>query len=102
VRNKSAITFFLLLVLLLPTALGFQADQVRQIGNKVLFDLGLDCPLPDEDSKTRWDKGLLDITQQMIQDQVDDQEEMARRLISFRRDFLGDKSRILNLGDIKM
>jgi hypothetical protein len=68
----------------------------------MLLDLGIKCPLPDDASKERWHEGIQQFSEQLRIDKVHDYEEIAGRLVIFRRSFLGDQSRVLNLGDIQI
>jgi hypothetical protein len=80
----------------------FPADPRFRTGDKILLDLGIECPLPGDEARLRWHQGLQQFSEQLKMDKVHDPEEIAARLVAFRRSFLGDKSRVLNLGDVQI
>jgi hypothetical protein len=52
--------------------------------------------------KAAWHEGLKVFSEQLRAEKVRDPEVIASKLVQFRRAFIGDPSRILNLGDIQI
>jgi len=69
---------------------------------KMLFDLGIECPIKDESTTAAWSDGLRLVSEQLRAEHVRDPEIVAQRLVEFRRSFLKDRSKILNLGDVQI
>jgi hypothetical protein len=81
----------------------FQTDSIFiATDNKIIIDLGIECPSTDENVKAAWHEGLKVFSEQLRAEKVRDPEVIASKLVQFRRAFIGDPSRILNLGDIQI
>jgi hypothetical protein len=61
--------------------------------------LGIECPSNDEATRDRWREGLSTWSERLRAEDVREPELIARELVEFRREFIGDSSKILNLGN---
>jgi hypothetical protein len=68
--------------------------------DKILVNLGIECPSSDEAERGRWSSELKLFSEQLRAEKTRDPEFIAKKLVEFRRRFIGDDSKVLKLGDV--
>ncbi|KAF2138934.1 uncharacterized protein K452DRAFT_360700 [Aplosporella prunicola CBS 121167] len=80
-------------------AMGLSADSRRlnHVEDKVLVQLGIVNPGRTEEEQTEWRAGLKQVLKQLREQNVKNAESVASAITEYRREFLKDPSRVLNL-----
>ncbi|KAF1816674.1 hypothetical protein P152DRAFT_388404 [Eremomyces bilateralis CBS 781.70] len=63
----------------------------------ILVQLGTKNPGQTEDERKKWTEGLKEVVKVLRQRGVNDPELVAKEIANYRRRFLGDETRVLNL-----
>lgn len=63
----------------------------------ILVQLGTKNPGQTEDERKKWTEGLKEVVKVLRQRGVNDPELVAKEIANYRRQFLGDETRVLNL-----
>jgi hypothetical protein len=66
----------------------------------MLVQLGMDCPGQTEEEKTRWNNGLKAVIKSLRIQKIQGSEEVAAKIVEFRRAFIGDATKVLNLDKV--
>jgi hypothetical protein len=66
----------------------------------MLVELGMDCPGHTEEEKSRWNNGLKAVIKSLRMQRIQGSEEVAAKIVEFRRAFIGDSTKILNLDSV--
>ncbi|KAF2398067.1 hypothetical protein EJ06DRAFT_454975, partial [Trichodelitschia bisporula] len=72
-------------------------NELSLSDDQILVQLGLPIPGLSDDDRRRWTVELKGLIDQLRTQDVRDTEYVAAKITQFRRDFLGDQSRVLNL-----
>ncbi|KAK5006974.1 hypothetical protein LTR28_005826 [Elasticomyces elasticus] len=65
--------------------------------DKMLVQMGSSNPGRDSEEKQKWTTGLKEVVKQLRAQNLKDPEIVAQRIVEYRRNFLQDPSRVLNL-----
>jgi hypothetical protein len=68
-----------------------------QIGEKLLVQLGTANPGKSPEERFRWNEGLRDVLKELRQRNIKDPNGIAMEIARYRREFLKDDSRVVNL-----
>lgn len=63
----------------------------------ILVQLGTSNPGRTEEEKTRWNDGLREVLKQLRSTNTRDPNTVAAAIAKYRRDFLADPTKVLNL-----
>jgi hypothetical protein len=73
-----------------------QAD-LNIVGEKLLVQLGTANPGKTQDEKQQWNDGLRNVLKELRQKNIKDPNGIAQEIATYRRQFLNDSSRVINL-----
>lgn len=70
----------------------------------MLVGLGLEAPSDDPEQAAAWRDGVRQIVSSLRTQGPENQrsEAIAAKILDFRRKFVGDETKVLNLGDTKL
>ncbi|KAK4982580.1 hypothetical protein LTR50_007679 [Elasticomyces elasticus] len=80
-----------------PTCEGQHFRQMGITDDKMLVQMGSSNPGRDSEEKQKWTTGLKEVVKQLRAQNLKDPEIVAQRIVEYRRNFLQDPSRVLNL-----
>jgi len=66
--------------------------------DQLILLLGTSSPAQSEDQKAAWSDGIKATIAELRSQNIKQPQEIAAKILEFRRKFLGDPSRVLNLG----
>ncbi|PSN72365.1 hypothetical protein BS50DRAFT_583911 [Corynespora cassiicola Philippines] len=72
-------------------------DDMQITGDKMLVQLGTANPGKTHDERQRWNEGLRQVLKELRQKNTRDPNSIAGDIVHYRRQFLNDDSRVLNL-----
>ncbi|KAJ4336061.1 hypothetical protein N0V87_005641 [Didymella glomerata] len=67
------------------------------MGEKLLVQLGTANPGKTQDEKQQWNDGLRSVLKDLRQKNIKDPNGIAREIAKYRRQFLNDDTRVVNL-----
>lgn len=67
------------------------------LGEKLLVQLGTANPGKTQDERQQWNNGLRSVLQDLRQKNIKDPDGIAREIAKYRRQFLKDETRVVNL-----
>lgn len=67
------------------------------VGEKLLVQLGTANPGKTQDERQQWNNGLRSVLQELRQKNIKDPNGIAREIAKYRRQFLKDETRVVNL-----
>lgn len=73
-----------------------QTDFVT-VGEKLLVQLGTANPGKTQEEKQQWNDGLRSVLKDLRQKNIKDPNGIAREIARYRREFLNDDTRVVNL-----
>ena len=71
----------------------------------MLVQLGMKAPTNDPQAQLAWRKGLTELIQNLRSQNIPSDRSssaIAAKIVEYRRQFLGDPSKVLNLGDVSL
>jgi len=69
----------------------------RLVGEKLLVQLGTANPGKTQEEKQQWNDGLRSVLKDLRQRNIKDPNGIAREIAKYRRQFLSDDTRVVNL-----
>ncbi|KAK4956973.1 hypothetical protein LTR28_005771 [Elasticomyces elasticus] len=75
----------------------YSTSELEPLHDKMLVQMGSSNPGRDSEEKQKWTTGLKEVVKQLRAQNLKDPEIVAQRIVEYRRNFLQDPSRVLNL-----
>jgi hypothetical protein len=69
--------------------------------NELIVQLGTESPGDTAADRASWKESLRVMIGQLRSQDIQNPQDIASKIVEFRRDFIGDPSRVLNLGSIQ-